>query len=132
MTRAGAVTMALARLSGPPTALPHPRPAAAAAAAAGGAGAARDPVLAVAFARLEAATGLRDPDAAARILDGLTATAGGRWLLRQMLSAGLRAVAGAVAHAPDDLVDVEVDVDQHTPCAVAPPMAGAPTAGSWS
>jgi hypothetical protein len=70
---------------------------AASGAAAVSAAAQRDPVVAVAFARLEVAAQLRDPAAAARILDGLGHDPVGRWLLHQMASAGLRALAQVAA-----------------------------------
>jgi hypothetical protein len=60
----------------------------------------RDPALAVVLARLETATALRDPAAAARILDNLAATGeDGVWLLRQMAAAGLRALSYHAATA---------------------------------
>jgi len=55
--------------------------------------------LAEALARLEAATRLRDREAVARILDGLSGTEDGQWLLRQCVSAGLREVAAVIAEA---------------------------------
>jgi hypothetical protein len=61
--------------------------------------------LAEALARLEAATRLRDGDAVARILDGLSASEDGQWLLRQCVAAGLREVAAVIAdsdNAPGD------------------------------
>jgi len=57
----------------------------------------RSPGLAEALARLEVATGLRDADAAARILEGLAETDEGQWLLRQCVAAGLREVAAHIA-----------------------------------
>ena len=57
----------------------------------------RSPALVEALARLEVATGLRDADAAARILSGLAATDEGQWLLRQCVAAGLREVADHIA-----------------------------------
>lgn len=60
----------------------------------------RAPALAVALARLEAATLTRDSAAAHRILDGLTATADGQWLLVQMASAGFRALGIGIQHQP--------------------------------
>jgi len=53
--------------------------------------------LAEALARLEAATRLRDGAAVARILDGLSGSEDGQWLLRQCVSAGLREVAAVIA-----------------------------------
>jgi hypothetical protein len=50
-----------------------------------------------ALARLEAATRLRDGDAVARILNGLSASEDGQWLLRQCVAAGLREVATVIA-----------------------------------
>ena len=55
--------------------------------------------LAEALARLEAATRLRDREAVARILDGLSHSEDGQWLLRQCVSAGLREVAAVIADA---------------------------------
>src|SRR5690348_4179571 len=57
----------------------------------------RSPALAEALARLEVATRLRDTDAAARILERLTDSDEGRWLLRQCVAAGLREVATHIA-----------------------------------
>jgi hypothetical protein len=57
----------------------------------------RSAALAEALARLEAATRLRDGEAVARILDGLSASADGQWLLRQCVAAGLREVAAVIA-----------------------------------
>src|SRR3712207_3012966 len=57
----------------------------------------RSPGLVEALARLEAATRLRDGDAAARILHGLAETEDGQWLLRQCVAAGLREVANHIA-----------------------------------
>lgn len=57
----------------------------------------RSPSLVEALARLEAATRLRDGDAAARILHGLADTEDGQWLLRQCVAAGLREVANHIA-----------------------------------
>ena len=57
----------------------------------------RSPGLAEALARLEVATGLRDADAAARILEGLAETDEGQWLLRQCVAAGLREVAAHIS-----------------------------------
>jgi hypothetical protein len=54
-----------------------------------------------ALARLEAATRLRDGAAVARILDGLTDSEDGQWLLRQCVAAGLREVAAVIADAGD-------------------------------
>ena len=53
--------------------------------------------LAEALARLEAATRLRDGDAVARILNSLSASEDGQWLLRQCVAAGLREVAAVIA-----------------------------------
>jgi hypothetical protein len=57
----------------------------------------RSAELAEALARLEAATRLRDGDAVARILDGLSSSDDGQWLLRQCVAAGLREVAAVIA-----------------------------------
>jgi hypothetical protein len=57
----------------------------------------RSAELVEALARLEAATRLRDGDAVARILDGLSASEDGQWLLRQCVAAGLREVAAVIA-----------------------------------
>jgi hypothetical protein len=57
----------------------------------------RTPALVEALARLEIATGLRDADAAARILAGLAESEEGQWLLRQCVAAGLREVADHIA-----------------------------------
>jgi hypothetical protein len=57
----------------------------------------RAAVLSQALARLEAATRLRDGDAAARVLAGLADTEDGQWLLRQCVAAGLRDVARHIA-----------------------------------
>jgi hypothetical protein len=54
-----------------------------------------------ALARLEAATQLRDTDAVARILSGLSGSEDGQWLLRQCVAAGLREVATVIAQAPE-------------------------------
>jgi hypothetical protein len=54
-----------------------------------------------ALARLEAATRLRDGDAAARILGGLSRSSDGQWLLRQCVAAGLREVATVIAQSSD-------------------------------
>lgn len=53
--------------------------------------------LAEALARLEAATRLRDGDAVARILNSLSSSEDGQWLLRQCVAAGLRDVAAVIA-----------------------------------
>ncbi|HST81951.1 MAG TPA: hypothetical protein VLL08_09490 [Kineosporiaceae bacterium] len=53
--------------------------------------------LAEALARLEAATRLRDGEAVARILNGLSSSEDGQWLLRQCVAAGLREVAAVIA-----------------------------------
>ena len=53
--------------------------------------------LAEALARLEAATRLRDGEAVSRILNSLTASDDGQWLLRQCVAAGLREVAAVIA-----------------------------------
>jgi hypothetical protein len=50
-----------------------------------------------ALARLEAATQLRDGAAVARILEGLSDSEDGQWLLRQCVAAGLREVAAVIA-----------------------------------
>ena len=50
-----------------------------------------------ALARLEAATRLRDAAAVARILEGLSGSEDGQWLLRQCVAAGLREVASVIA-----------------------------------
>ena len=55
--------------------------------------------LAEALARLEAATRLRDGEAVARILDGLSTSEDGQWLLRQCVAAGLREVAAVIAES---------------------------------
>src|SRR3954469_13032205 len=52
-----------------------------------------------ALARLEAATRLRDGEAVARILDGLSSSEDGQWLLRERGAAGLREVASVIADA---------------------------------
>jgi hypothetical protein len=57
----------------------------------------RSATLVEALARLETATRLRDGDAAARILEGLTDSEDGQWLLRQCVAAGLREVANHIA-----------------------------------
>lgn len=63
----------------------------------------RDPVVAVALARLEVATRLRDAAAAGRILDELArGSGGGYWLRGQMAAAGLRALAASAAAQPGD------------------------------
>jgi hypothetical protein len=46
---------------------------------------------------LAEATGLRDADAAARILEGLAESDEGQWLLRQCVAAGLREVAAHIS-----------------------------------
>lgn len=61
----------------------------------------RSAALAEALARLEAATRLRDGEAVARILDGLSASEDGQWLLRQCVAAGLREVAAVIAQADE-------------------------------
>jgi len=61
----------------------------------------RSAELAEALARLEAATLLRDGAAVARILDGLTGSQDGQWLLRQCVAAGLREVAAVIADTGD-------------------------------
>ena len=58
----------------------------------------RDPVLAVALARLEVACLHRDDAAAARVLDDLQHDDDGAWLLVQMASAGFRHLAVAAQH----------------------------------
>lgn len=60
----------------------------------------RSAALAEALARLEAATRLRDGEAVARILDGLSDSEDGQWLLRQCVAAGLREVAAVIAEDP--------------------------------
>jgi hypothetical protein len=60
----------------------------------------RSAALAEALARLEAATRLRDGEAVARILGGLSASEDGQWLLRQCVAAGLREVAAVIAEEP--------------------------------
>jgi hypothetical protein len=60
---------------------------------------ARSAELVEALARLEAATRLRDGEAVARILDGLSGSEDGQWLLRQCVAAGLREVAAVIADA---------------------------------
>src|SRR4051795_7854266 len=57
----------------------------------------RSAELAEALARLEAATRLRDAEAVARILDSLSSSEDGQWLLRQCVAAGLREVAAVIA-----------------------------------
>lgn len=57
----------------------------------------RSAELAEVLARLEAATRLRDPDAAARLLDRLAETDDGMWLLHQCAAAGLREVAARIS-----------------------------------
>jgi hypothetical protein len=57
----------------------------------------RSAELAEALARLEAATLLRDGEAVARILNGLSTSEDGQWLLRQCVAAGLREVAAVIA-----------------------------------
>jgi hypothetical protein len=57
----------------------------------------RSAELAEALARLEAATRLRDGEAVARILNGLSGSEDGQWLLRQCVAAGLREVAAVIA-----------------------------------
>jgi hypothetical protein len=59
----------------------------------------RSAELVEALARLEAATRLRDGEAVARILDGLSSSEDGQWLLRQCVAAGLREVAAVIADA---------------------------------
>jgi hypothetical protein len=59
----------------------------------------RSAELVEALARLEAATRLRDGDAVARILEGLSSSEDGQWLLRQCVAAGLREVAAVIADA---------------------------------
>jgi hypothetical protein len=59
----------------------------------------RSAELVEALARLEAATRLRDGEAVARILDGLSHSEDGQWLLRQCVAAGLREVAAVIADA---------------------------------
>jgi hypothetical protein len=60
-------------------------------------GFARSAELAEALARIEVATQLRDGEAVARILTGLSHSEDGQWLLRQCVAAGLRDIAGALA-----------------------------------
>ncbi|MDQ2674817.1 MAG: hypothetical protein M3Y40_09205 [Chloroflexota bacterium] len=57
----------------------------------------RSAALSQSLARLEAATRLRDGDAAARVLAGMADTEDGQWLLRQCVAAGLRDVARHIA-----------------------------------
>jgi hypothetical protein len=57
----------------------------------------RSAELVEALARLEAATRLRDSHAVARILEGLSESEDGQWLLRQCVAAGLREVASVIA-----------------------------------
>lgn len=61
----------------------------------------RSAELAEVLARLEVATRLRDPDAAARLLDRLGQTEDGMWLLHQCAAAGLREVAARICDGPD-------------------------------
>ncbi len=61
----------------------------------------RSAELAEALARLEAATLLRDGPAVARILEGLSSSDDGQWLLRQCVAAGLREVAAVIADTGD-------------------------------
>ena len=65
----------------------------------------RSAELVEALARLEAATRLRDGEAVARILDGLSGSEDGQWLLRQCVAAGLREVAAVIADADHPSVD---------------------------
>jgi hypothetical protein len=65
----------------------------------------RSAELAEALARLEAATRLRDGEAVARILNGLSASEDGQWLLRQCVAAGLREVAAVIAEADHPATD---------------------------
>ncbi len=60
----------------------------------------RSAELAEVLARLEAATRLRDPDAAARLLDRMAETEDGMWLLHQCAAAGLREVAARISDGP--------------------------------
>lgn len=60
----------------------------------------RSAELAEVLARLEAATRLRDADAAARLLDRLAGTDDGMWLLHQCAAAGLREVAARISDGP--------------------------------
>jgi hypothetical protein len=60
----------------------------------------RCPELAEVLARLEAAARLRDPDAAARLLERLGQTEDGLWLLHQCAAAGLRQVAARISDGP--------------------------------
>jgi hypothetical protein len=62
----------------------------------------RSAELAEALARLEAATRLRDGEAVSRILDGLSSSEDGQWLLRQCVAAGLREVAAVIADTGPD------------------------------
>jgi hypothetical protein len=57
----------------------------------------RSAELAEVLARLEAATRLRDPEAATRLLDRLGQTEDGLWLLHQCAAAGLREVAARIS-----------------------------------
>jgi hypothetical protein len=65
----------------------------------------RSAELVEALARLEAATRLRDGEAVARILDGLSGSEDGQWLLRQCVAAGLREVAAVIADADHPSAD---------------------------
>jgi len=60
----------------------------------------RSPELAEVLARLEAATRLRDPEAVARLLDRLSQSEDGMWLLHQCAAAGLREVAAQISTTP--------------------------------
>jgi hypothetical protein len=60
----------------------------------------RSPVLAEAFARLEIAEAIDDPDAAFRILTELRGTREGEWLLQVMASVTLSQLADHVRNVP--------------------------------
>lgn len=62
----------------------------------------RSPDLVEALARLEVATRHRDVAAAATVLDELSHSEDGRWLLRQCSSAGLRSLADHLAGTGTD------------------------------
>ena len=61
----------------------------------------RSAELAEVLARLEVATRLRDCEAAARLLDRLSQTEDGLWLLHQCAAAGLREVAARISDGAD-------------------------------
>jgi hypothetical protein len=87
------VTVEIQTVSAYPSDVAHEAPASVFASEPDG----RSPGLVEALARLEAATRLRDPEAAARILAGLATSEDGQWLLRQCVAAGLREVATHIA-----------------------------------